>query len=382
MRRPRLLLYVALALARAGARAGARQLGGPGSGSSSLDASASLDSCGLFENQIVCKIDASFNAVDGATSYTASVTAPNGAVSDYGTVGAGGASLWVPYVGNGTYTVEVQAWGTPPSKDKKPPLLATDKASAGKDKGSGQGGPADGATGATGTSGTTGVTGTHGHDRHDGHHRCHRADRDLRSDRHHQRAARAVPAPSDARAHRPHRPDRILGVHRGNHLRHPSGHGRPRVPGRGARQHHASVHAVWNDLRRLTRWGSSTSSSAAVSARAPSRRGRRRPQRQTPIATPQPAPGAPNVPPGGVAVTMTPELMQQMSGLQQLMTTHQVNLQSQPMEVRQAVASDLQAKGINAQVGGALQITDPQQIQDVVQVLKDHGLLPPDVTVN
>ncbi len=101
-----------------------------------------------------------------------------------------------------------------------------------------------------------------------------------------------------------------------------------------------------------------------------------------PTATPQPAPGAPNVPPGGVAVTMTPELMQQMSGLQQLMTTHQVNLQSQPMEVRQAVASDLQAKGINAQVGGALQITDPQQIQDVVQVLKDHGLLPPDVTVN
>ncbi len=102
----------------------------------------------------------------------------------------------------------------------------------------------------------------------------------------------------------------------------------------------------------------------------------------TPTATPQPAPGAPNVPPGGVAVTMTPELMQQMSGLQQLMTTHQVNLQSQPMEVRQAVASDLQAKGINAQVGGALQITDPQQIHDVVQVLKDHGLLPPNVTVN
>jgi len=159
MRRPRLLLYVALALLVPVPALAIDQLGGPGSGSTSLDASASLDSCGLFENQIVCKIDASFNEVDGATSYTASVTAPNGAVSDYGTVGAGGASLWVPYVGNGTYTVEVQAWGTAPSKDKKPRLLASDKASAGKDRGSHQGGPADGATGATGTSGATGTTG-------------------------------------------------------------------------------------------------------------------------------------------------------------------------------------------------------------------------------
>jgi hypothetical protein len=97
---------------------------------------------------------------------------------------------------------------------------------------------------------------------------------------------------------------------------------------------------------------------------------------------PEPAAGAPNVPPGGVAVTMTPELMQQMSGLQQLMSAHQVNLRSQPMEVREAVASDLQARGINAQVGGALQITDPKQIHDVIEVLKSHGLLPPNVSVN
>ena len=152
MRRKQLLLLAVLALA-VPVPAFAVGLATGGSGARSLDAQASLDSCGLFENQIVCKIDASFNAVDGATSYTASVTAPNGAVSDYGTVGAGGASLWVPYVGNGTYTVEVQAWGTPPSKDRKPPLLATDKAGAGKDKGSGQSGPADGATGATGTTG-------------------------------------------------------------------------------------------------------------------------------------------------------------------------------------------------------------------------------------
>jgi hypothetical protein len=162
MRRKRLLLYVALALLVPVPALAIDQLGGPGSGSSSLDASASLDSCGLFENQIVCKIDASFSAVDGATSYTASVTAPNGAVSDYGTVGGGGASLWVPYVGNGTYTVEIQAWGTPPdqSKHKKPKLLASDKATAGKGKGSDGG--ATGATGATGTTGATGSTGVTG----------------------------------------------------------------------------------------------------------------------------------------------------------------------------------------------------------------------------
>jgi collagen type I alpha len=160
MRRHRLLLYVALALLVPVPALAIGGLGGPGSGSSSLDASASLDSCGLFENQIVCKIDASFSEVDGATSYTASVTAPNGAVSDYGSVGAGGASLWVPYVGNGTYSVEVQAWGTPPSsKDKKPKLIATDKANTGKDNGSA---PDSGATGTTGTTGATGVTGTTG----------------------------------------------------------------------------------------------------------------------------------------------------------------------------------------------------------------------------
>src|SRR5436190_8168265 len=136
MRRPRLLLYVALALVVPVPALAIDQLGGPESGSTSLDASASLDSCGLFENQIVCKIDASFNEVDGATSYTASVSAPTGAVSDYGTVGPSGASLWVPYVGNGTYTVEVQAWGNPPSKDKKPRLLASDKAGTGSNEGS------------------------------------------------------------------------------------------------------------------------------------------------------------------------------------------------------------------------------------------------------
>ncbi len=97
----------------------------------------------------------------------------------------------------------------------------------------------------------------------------------------------------------------------------------------------------------------------------------------TPTAAPAPTTPAPQA-----GAAMTPELMQQMAGLQRLMAAHEVNLTQQPMEVRQAVANDLQARGINAQVGGALQITDPQQIHDVVQVLKDHGLLPANLTVN
>src|SRR5829696_2946501 len=160
MRRKRLLLLAVLALA---VPVPAFALGtGSVSAAGSLDAQASLDSCGLFENQIVCKIDASYNDVAGATSYTASVSAPNGAVSDYGTVGAGGTSFWVPYVGNGTYTVEIQAWGTPPSNDKNPPLVAEDRVGAGS-KDTGDHTPADESdTGATGVTGVTGVTGPTG----------------------------------------------------------------------------------------------------------------------------------------------------------------------------------------------------------------------------
>jgi hypothetical protein len=164
MRRKRLLLLVALALA-APVPAFALEQAITGSGTSSLNTQASLDSCGLFEDQIVCKIDASYSEVAGATSYTGSVTAPSGAVSDYGSVGAGGASFWVPYVGNGTYTVQIQAWGTPPSDDKKPKLLAEDRAGAageGSNDGVAADAPGAGATGATGVTGPTGPTGASG----------------------------------------------------------------------------------------------------------------------------------------------------------------------------------------------------------------------------
>ena len=128
LRRKRLLIYAALALA---VPVPAFALGLTGQGSpapGSLNASASLDSCGIFEQQIVCKVNVSFSQIPGADRYAASVTAPDGSVADYGDVGAGGAGLWVPYAGDGNYTVTVQAWGQPPKPEAKPKLLTTDKA--------------------------------------------------------------------------------------------------------------------------------------------------------------------------------------------------------------------------------------------------------------
>jgi hypothetical protein len=72
----------------------------------------------------------------------------------------------------------------------------------------------------------------------------------------------------------------------------------------------------------------------------------------------------------------------QLGALQGLMQQHAVNLQAQPQEVRQAVATDLQAAGVPLDVGGTLQITDPAQVQATVEVLKKHGLLPPNATVD
>lgn len=78
-----------------------------------LVVSTSLDSCGVLENQIVCKLDVSFNPLPNADSYSATVSSADGSVVDYGGVGAGGTSLWVPYVGAGTYSVKITAYGQP-----------------------------------------------------------------------------------------------------------------------------------------------------------------------------------------------------------------------------------------------------------------------------
>jgi hypothetical protein len=120
--------------------------GGEGETPAALSVSASLDTCGVAETTIVCKIDASWGSLEGAEYYTASVTRADGSVVDYGQVGAAtGTSLWVPYVGAGTYTVRVSAYGTPPDEEK-PELIAEDTASSGgedvhRSDGSRDGGP-------------------------------------------------------------------------------------------------------------------------------------------------------------------------------------------------------------------------------------------------
>ncbi len=93
-----------------------------------ISVSASLDSCGVLDDGIVCKLDVSFNSIENADSYSATVTRADGSVIDYGSVGPGGTSLWVPYVGAGNYSVKITAYGepeTPDDKDGRGEVIAT-----------------------------------------------------------------------------------------------------------------------------------------------------------------------------------------------------------------------------------------------------------------
>ncbi len=89
----------------------------------SIQVSASLGGCGTAGANVVCEISASWSEVPGATGYTASVTSADGSVVDLGEVGGGSGTFSVPYVGNGTYTVTVLAYGTPPGADQ-PEVIA------------------------------------------------------------------------------------------------------------------------------------------------------------------------------------------------------------------------------------------------------------------
>lgn len=145
MNRKRALLYAALALA---VPLPALALPG-GTGAADLGVDASLAGCGLSGGSIVCRIDASFNRVPDAEYYTASVTAANGAVTDLGTVPGGGSGTastgaWVPYVGNGTYTVTVSAWGY--DERSRPEVVESDDSGAGRDPKPGQAGRAEAVT--------------------------------------------------------------------------------------------------------------------------------------------------------------------------------------------------------------------------------------------
>lgn len=85
-------------------------------GASGLGVQASLQGCGVSGERILCHISASFDRVEGGEFYTASVTRPDSTVQDFGQVATGEegratADLWIPYAGNGSYTVEITAWG-------------------------------------------------------------------------------------------------------------------------------------------------------------------------------------------------------------------------------------------------------------------------------
>lgn len=125
--RRRTMLYAALALAIP-----LPALALTGEGESGLSVEASLGGCGVNGPRIVCEINASFGSIEGADYYTASVTAPDGSVTDFGQVagaGGGGTSLWVPYVGNGTYSVTVTAWGDE-ERTGDPEVIDKDRAGA------------------------------------------------------------------------------------------------------------------------------------------------------------------------------------------------------------------------------------------------------------
>jgi hypothetical protein len=122
MRRLRIIGLSLLALGVPAFAFGGEQ--GPSGGS--LSVSASLGGCGLANAAIVCQIDASWTAFEGADYYTVSVTRADGSVVDLGQSSGTSRSLYVPYVGPGTYSVQVSAWGTPPGEEE-PEVLAREQ---------------------------------------------------------------------------------------------------------------------------------------------------------------------------------------------------------------------------------------------------------------
>lgn len=82
-------------------------------GPAAISVSAALDSCGVMDRAIVCKINVAYTQIPGATSYGATVTAAGGSVTDLGAVGANATTVYVPYTGDGGYSVRITAYGAP-----------------------------------------------------------------------------------------------------------------------------------------------------------------------------------------------------------------------------------------------------------------------------
>lgn len=77
----------------------------------SLSVAASLSSCEVSDFQVRCEFTVSYEPIPGASSYTARVTSPDGSVADLGSVSATGTTFALPYVGDGTYSFRVSAYG-------------------------------------------------------------------------------------------------------------------------------------------------------------------------------------------------------------------------------------------------------------------------------
>jgi hypothetical protein len=62
---------------------------------------------------------------------------------------------------------------------------------------------------------------------------------------------------------------------------------------------------------------------------------------------------------------------------------HDIHLRQQPDDVRTALASDFQAAGVPVNPETfAIQFTDGVQVDNALEVLKRHGLLPADATLS
>lgn len=108
-----------------------------------------------------------------------------------------------------------------------------------------------------------------------------------------------------------------------------------------------------------------------------------------PPTTPPTEPPASEPPPpsGGrsiaeeVAAAVGGDLATQVERLRSLMTQHSVDLQRLPEKEHKSVVRDLNRLGVPAKVDEPLEVTDIQQVQAIVSVLKKHGLIPEDADV-
>ncbi len=108
-----------------------------------------------------------------------------------------------------------------------------------------------------------------------------------------------------------------------------------------------------------------------------------------PPTTPPTEPPASEPPPpsGGrsiaeeVAAAVGGDLATQVERLRSLMAQHSVDLQRLPEKEHKSVVRDLNRLGVPAKVDEPLEVTDIQQVQAIVSVLKKHGLIPEDADV-